>query len=94
VELVWSITGDPNPFYKPDGLAVDRQGNPYVTNSGNHRVQKFYSDGNFITTWGSKGSDDGQFDCLNMCMVAVDGQANSMTCLTIASAITTAMGTS
>jgi hypothetical protein len=94
VELVWSITGDPNPFDIPDGLAVDQQGNLYVTDSGNHRIQKFDSDGHFITTWGGKGSDDGQFNCLNICMVAVDGQANSMTCLTIASAITTAMGTS
>lgn len=74
VELVWSITGDPNPFNTPDGLALDPQGNLYVTDSGNHRIQKFDSDGRFITTWGGKGNDDGQFDCQDICMVAVDGQ--------------------
>ena len=28
---------------------------------GNHRVQKFDSNGNFITKWGSEGVGDGQF---------------------------------
>jgi hypothetical protein len=77
VELVWSMTGDANPFNTPDGLALDQQGNLYMMDSGNRRIQKFDSDGHFITTWGSRGSDDGQFDCLGLpCMVAVDGQVN------------------
>ena len=75
VESVWSITGDPNPFNTPDGIAIDSQGNLYVMDSGNHRIQKFDSDGNFITMWGSEGRNDGQFDCF-ACMVAVDGQGN------------------
>ena len=33
----------------------------YVTDSANSRVQKFDSEGNFITKWGSKGTADGQF---------------------------------
>ena len=28
---------------------------------GNNRIQKFDSNGNFITMWGSKGSNEGQF---------------------------------
>jgi len=28
---------------------------------GNHRIQKFDSDGNFLAKWGSYGSEDGQF---------------------------------
>jgi sugar lactone lactonase YvrE len=75
-EFVWSLTGDPNPFNNPDGIAVDSQGNLYVMDSGNSRIQKFDGDGNFILMWGSKGNNDGQFDCSPFCMVAVDGLAN------------------
>ena len=38
-----------------------RLNNVYVTDMDNHRIQKFDSDGNFITKWGSEGDGDGQF---------------------------------
>src|SRR4030095_10944220 len=76
VELVWSITGDPNPFNNPDGIAVDTLDNLYVMDSGNNRIQKFDGEGNFISMWGSKGTDDGQFNCPRFCMVALDRQGN------------------
>ena len=78
VELVWSLTGDPNPFNNPDGIAVDSQGNLYVMDSGNTRIQKFDIDGHFILMWGSKGNNDGQFNCslYLFCMLAVDGLGN------------------
>jgi len=44
------------------GIAVDENGNVYVADAGNHRIQKFASDGQFITKWGSYGKDPGQFD--------------------------------
>ena len=44
-----------------DGIAVDSKGNVYVTDSRNHRIQKFDSNGNFITKWGSEGNEDGKF---------------------------------
>jgi tripartite motif-containing protein 71 len=31
-----------------------------VTDSGNNRIQKFNSNGTFLTTWGTQGSADGQ----------------------------------
>ncbi|MBU8932777.1 MAG: NHL repeat-containing protein [candidate division Zixibacteria bacterium] len=34
----------------------------FVTDSRNHRVQKFDVDGNFILAWGESGSDTGQFN--------------------------------
>jgi tripartite motif-containing protein 71 len=40
---------------------VDSEGNIYVSDMNNHRVQKFTGDGKFITKWGSEGSSDGQF---------------------------------
>ena len=45
----------------PQGLAVDGEGNVFVADSGNFRIQKFDSDGRFLTQWGSKGQYDGQF---------------------------------
>lgn len=36
----------------------------YVTDSGNQRVQKFSSDGTFITEWGEEGEGGGQFSKL------------------------------
>ena len=41
---------------------------------GNHRVQKFTSDGTFLTQWGSGGSGPGQFDWPRG--IAVDGSGN------------------
>ena len=43
-------------------LAVDGYGNVYVVDYGNHRVQKFDKDGQFLTKWGTQGSAEGQFD--------------------------------
>lgn len=46
----------------PWGIAVDSHGDVYVTDTGNHRVQKFDREGNFITQWGGFGTGDGQFN--------------------------------
>jgi len=48
-------------FGAPKGLATDSQGNIYATDSQNHRIQKFDSEGRFITAWGSLGEAPGQF---------------------------------
>ncbi|HEX8598113.1 MAG TPA: DUF2298 domain-containing protein [Chloroflexia bacterium] len=37
----------------PGGLAVDADGNIYVADTWNHRIQKFDSDGHLVTAWGS-----------------------------------------
>jgi uncharacterized protein (TIGR03663 family) len=36
----------------PGGIAVDKQGNIYVADTWNHRIQKFTGDGTFLTAWG------------------------------------------
>ena len=61
-ERMWPVLEQPWYFYYPHGITVDSSGNTYVADLFNHRVQKFTSDGQFITKWGSKGSGDGQFD--------------------------------
>jgi uncharacterized protein (TIGR03663 family) len=48
-------------FSFPKGLAIDSERNIYVADSQNHRIQKFDSDGEFITAWGSFGTEPGQF---------------------------------
>jgi len=45
-----------------NGIAVDLDGNVYVSNPRESNIQKFDSTGNFITEWGGPGSGDGQFD--------------------------------
>jgi DNA-binding beta-propeller fold protein YncE len=55
-ELMWGSPGAGNDqFNNPVGVAVDPSGNVYVADYGNHRIQKFNSNGNFITQWGSPG---------------------------------------
>ena len=48
-------------FNTPHSLAVDNFGNIYVGDTGNKRIEKFYPNGTFILSWGSEGSNDGQF---------------------------------
>jgi tripartite motif-containing protein 71 len=56
-----NVPNDDGQFNEPHGVAVDSSGNVYVSDSGNNRIQKFSSDGTFITKWGSRGSSNGQF---------------------------------
>lgn len=46
----------------PAGIAVDPSGNVYITDWYYHKVRKFDSNGKFITSWGSKGNGDGEFN--------------------------------
>ncbi len=52
---------DDGKFCFPQGLAIDLSGNIYVADSGNNRIQKLDSNGNYLTQWGSYGGGDGQF---------------------------------
>jgi DNA-binding beta-propeller fold protein YncE len=53
-------TGD-GEFNFPGDVAVDDNGNIYVADMNNSRIQKFDSDGNYLDQWGSRGTGDGQF---------------------------------
>jgi len=47
-------------FHGPEGLCFDNEGNLYVVDSGNHRVQKFNDRGDFILRFGEKGRYESQ----------------------------------
>ncbi len=59
----WGTKGqEPGQFWNPWGIAIDRDGFLYVTDAGNHRIQKLDRDGNFETQWGGFGGSPGQFN--------------------------------
>jgi DNA-binding beta-propeller fold protein YncE len=45
----------PGTFNEPWGITVDPQGNVYVADTWNHRIQKFSADGTFLLEWGTGG---------------------------------------
>lgn len=59
-------------FQSPYAIDLDEQGNLYVIEYANHRVQKLNPQGTFMMKFGKKGSDDGEFK--NPCGIALDGQ--------------------
>jgi DNA-binding beta-propeller fold protein YncE len=49
-------------FDFPEYVAVAPNGNVYVTDNNNARVEYFTPTGSFLGMWGSYGAGDGQFD--------------------------------
>jgi sugar lactone lactonase YvrE len=51
----------PGEFAKPVGVAVDQDGNVFVTDTWNNRIEVFDADGTFIRTFGEAGDGPGYF---------------------------------
>jgi uncharacterized protein (TIGR03663 family) len=54
--------GDQSVLWGPRGIVTDAQGNVYLTDTGNKRVQKFSPDGKPLGQWGGAGVEPGKFD--------------------------------
>lgn len=51
----------PGDFGAPEGVAVDQEGDVYVTDTLNNRVEIFDGDGNFVSLFGKHGDGPGYF---------------------------------
>jgi YD repeat-containing protein len=58
----------------PSDVAVDPQGNLWVVDKGNNRVEKFDAGGKYLTKFGSLGAGDGQFN--RPTAIAIVGNGN------------------
>jgi YD repeat-containing protein len=58
----------------PAGVAVNSNGDLWVVDKGNNRIQKFNAKGEYLTKFGSAGSGNGQFN--RPAAVAVDSKDN------------------
>jgi sugar lactone lactonase YvrE len=64
----------PGDFARPSGLAVDAEGNLYVADTLNDRIEIFDADGKFISTFGKNGDGPGYF--ARPKGVAIDGDGH------------------
>jgi hypothetical protein len=77
----WGSQGTDNgQFEYPRGIAIDSNDNVYVSdlipNTLNYRVQKFTSNGTFITSWGSLGGSQATSNQFNGYGIAIDTSNN------------------
>jgi len=49
-------------FYRVRGIDVDKDGNIYIADMSNFRIQKFDKNGKYLLTFGRKGQGPGEFD--------------------------------
>ena len=71
----WGTSGPGDGQGIPSDVALDSSGNVYVPDLNGNRIQKFTSDGTFVTKWGVFGDANGQFKQPQG--VAVDSQGMS-----------------
>jgi DNA-binding beta-propeller fold protein YncE len=49
-------------FTWPNSIAVDKEGNVYLTDEWLHRISVYDSDGKFLRQWGAQGDGEGQWN--------------------------------
>jgi prepilin-type N-terminal cleavage/methylation domain-containing protein len=61
-------------FNDPTAAAIDPDGNIWVVDNGNHRVEEFSNSGTYLSQFGTQGTGNGQFE--NPDAIAIDGSGN------------------
>ncbi len=64
----------PGTFWGPRDIAIDAEGNLYISDTGNKRIQKFSSDGQFLQAFGGGGVIPGAFE--EPVGIDIDSQGN------------------
>jgi uncharacterized protein (TIGR03663 family) len=64
----------PGTFNEPWGVAVAKDGSVFVSDTWNHRIQKFSSDGRPLTAWGSFGQSTDGLGFYGPRGLAIDGE--------------------
>ena len=68
------VNAQPGAFWGPRDIAIDAEGNVFVSDTGNKRIQKFTADGTYLGAWGGGGIVPGHFD--EPVGLAIDSQGN------------------
>ncbi len=84
-ERMWPTLVQPWYFHDPIGIAVDNDGNVYVSDLNNHRIQKFSENGDFLTKWSIFDYNKVQFSPLTG--IALDRDKNVYVSITWAQRI-------
>ncbi|MFP3895808.1 MAG: flippase activity-associated protein Agl23 [Anaerolineales bacterium] len=61
VDAFGATGSEPGQLDAPKGVATDDEGNVYVADSHNHRVEVFDGSGQFLRQWGAEGGQPGEF---------------------------------
>jgi DNA-binding beta-propeller fold protein YncE len=70
---VWGTPGhEPGELQYPYDLAFNKEGELYVVEYGNNRVQKFTAEGKWLGSWGGPGREPGKLH--NPWALAVDSK--------------------
>ncbi len=60
LDLIWQTTGGAEPLFAPAGAAFDAEGNIWLVDAGNDRIQIISPEGDFLETWdGAAGGGEG-----------------------------------
>lgn len=70
-------------FYQHGDIILDTDGNLYVLDAGNYRIQKFDSNGKYLSTFGRKGQGPSEFNIPNG--LQIDAEGNLYVCNVIGS---------
>ncbi len=72
-------------FYRLRDIVRDSLGNLYFLDAGNHRIQKFDSDGGFLASFGREGTGPGEFK--RPSSLEIDSEGNLYVCDVLASRV-------